>query len=76
MSLAMDGLLCFVVVCTHIACDSQQMDHDPKNPSYIATQGPLAQTVSDFWQVGCYAMSIVILNCKYLIIYSPRAFQG
>ena len=59
MSLAMDGLLCFIVACTHIACDSQQMDHDPKNPSYIATQGPLAQTVSDFWQVGCYAMSIV-----------------
>ena len=48
-----------IEVCTHIACDSPQMDHDPKNPSYIATQGPLAQTVSDFWQVGCYAMSIV-----------------
>jgi len=29
-----------------------QTDHDPKNPSYIATQGPLAQTVSDFWQVS------------------------
>ena len=58
----MDGLLCFIVLYTHIGCDSPQMDHDPKNPSYIATQGPLAQTVSDFWQVGWYAMSI--LNFK------------
>jgi len=32
-------------------------DHDPRNPSYIVTQGPLAQTVADFWQMiweqGC-----------------------
>lgn len=32
-------------------------DHDPRNPSYIVTQGPLGQTVSDFWQMvweqGC-----------------------
>lgn len=38
-----------------------QMDHDPKNPSYIATQGPLAHTVSDFWQV-----SILGLLCHFL----------
>ena len=34
-----------------------QSDHDPRNPSYIVTQGPLAQTVADFWQMiweqGC-----------------------
>lgn len=29
-----------------------QTDHDPKNPTYIATQGPVAHTVSDFWQVN------------------------
>merc|ERR1719262_1948609 len=32
-------------------------DHDPRNPSFIVTQGPLGQTVSDFWQMvweqGC-----------------------
>lgn len=32
-------------------------DHDPRNPSYIVTQGPLSQTVADFWQMvweqGC-----------------------
>lgn len=29
-----------------------QMDHDPRSPAYIATQGPLPATVADFWQVN------------------------
>ena len=40
----------FVCVCI------EQMDHDPRNPAYIATQGPLPHTVADFWQVRAYVI--------------------
>ncbi|RMC18624.1 hypothetical protein DUI87_04519 [Hirundo rustica rustica] len=28
------------------------IDHDPRMPAYIATQGPLSHTIADFWQVN------------------------
>lgn len=46
-----------LIFCAWILRDSfsffnHQFDHDPRQPSYIATQGPLPHTVADFWQVG------------------------
>ena len=38
-----------------------QMDHDPRNPAYIVTQGPLAHTVADFWQMVWEQGSVVIV---------------
>lgn len=55
-------------------------DHDPRNPSYIVSQGPLGQTVSDFWQMvweqGCVV--IVMLTrlqdngCQLCTRYWPE----
>ncbi|KAH0621206.1 hypothetical protein JD844_022279 [Phrynosoma platyrhinos] len=28
------------------------IDHDPRMPAYLATQGPLSHTIADFWQVN------------------------
>ncbi|XP_029663204.1 uncharacterized protein LOC115235499 isoform X2 [Formica exsecta] len=36
-------------------------DHDPRNPAYIATQGPLPQTTADFWQLVWEQGSVVIV---------------
>ncbi|KAL8623666.1 Receptor-type tyrosine-protein phosphatase N2 [Nucella lapillus] len=36
-------------------------DHDPRNPAYICTQGPLPHTVADFWQMVWEQGSVVIM---------------
>jgi receptor-type tyrosine-protein phosphatase N len=46
---------------------SNIMDHDPRNPAYIATQGPLSHTVADFWQVRILEFSFIF---NQLIIIS------
>lgn len=36
-------------------------DHDPRNPAYIATQGVLQETASEFWQLVWEQGSVVIV---------------
>ncbi|XP_025095997.1 receptor-type tyrosine-protein phosphatase N2-like [Pomacea canaliculata] len=36
-------------------------DHDPRNPAYVTTQGPLPHTVADFWQMVWEQGSVVIV---------------
>jgi receptor-type tyrosine-protein phosphatase N len=40
---------------------STGMDHDPRNPAYIVTQGPMAHTVADFWQMVWEQGSVVLV---------------
>ncbi|KAG5881313.1 hypothetical protein JTB14_012547 [Gonioctena quinquepunctata] len=41
-------------------------DHDPRNPSYIATQGPLPHTAPDFWQLIWEQGAVVIVMLSRL----------
>jgi len=45
---------------------SSVMDHDPRNPAYIITQGPMSHTVADFWQMVWEQGSVVIVMLSRL----------
>jgi len=55
--------LIFFVYCVNFV----QTDHDPRNPAYIATQGPLAETSADFWQMVWEQGCVVIVMLTRLV---------
>lgn len=51
-------------------------DDDPRNPAYIATQGPLEHTAGDFWQMVWQQNSIIIVSlCRTVEYGSAKCMQ-
>ncbi|XP_054826059.1 receptor-type tyrosine-protein phosphatase-like N [Eublepharis macularius] len=46
------------------------IDHDPRMPAYIATQGPLSHTIADFWQM------VWENGCTVIVMLSPLLEDG
>lgn len=47
------SIVAFAIL-AHDASSLPQIEHDPRMPAYIATQGPLSHTIADFWQVSSW----------------------